>query len=209
MCIAIVKKPNGSISQDRLRSCFSVNSHGAGFAYVKNGIVRISKGHMSFEDFWKAYDMAFKENPTSTFLIHFRIATSGDRGPENTHPFHIPDGGALIHNGILFYPTDNTKRSDTNIFAAVLGKHLKSKKDWVDKKTSIEEMIGVGNKLCTLWKDNSFVIINEMQGNWENNVWYSNTYGYGSRSQSQWTGVSSLNRNALAVATYHGSRSIN
>lgn len=170
------------MSEDRLRSCFSSNPDGAGFAYVRKGKVEISKGHMKFEDFWRYYTRAVRRNPRSNFLIHFRIGTSGTKGEANTHPFEVPNG-CLIHNGIMFDPdTVEGNKSDTNVLCKEVSSYLDTKEKWIKAKTAVGEAIGRGNKFCLLFDDNDYVIVNEQEGNWEAGVWYSNTYGYNSRA---------------------------
>ena len=207
MCIALVKKPDGVVTKERLRECWDRNRDGAGFAYVYKGNVIISKGLMTFDEFYKAYSEAVATHPESVFLIHFRIATSGDKGKSNTHPFSVGDGTALIHNGILFSPP-NAKRSDTNIFSEWLSKRLPDKQTWLANKEKVEELIGNYNKLALLFKDGTFLICNEMKGEWSNNVWYSNTYSFS--SGTGWTGVSNNWHNRLQSLIHHqGNRSIN
>lgn len=157
---------------------------------------------MTFDEFYSAYEKTLAEFPESPFLIHFRIATSGPADKTNTHPFLV-GGGALIHNGVLFSPPTGTKRSDTNIFAEWMTRRLTDKDAWVLNKEKVEELIGKWNKIAVLFKDGTIVICNEKEGNWENNVWYSNTYSYS--QGSGWMGVS---RPTLALG-YHQSRSIN
>lgn len=218
MCIAIVKPAGSVISDDRLRECFKTHDDGAGFAYVRKGNVVISKGHMTFDDFYKAYTKQLERNPNSNFLIHFRTSTSGVTDKENTHPFPIPKG-AMIHNGVLFRPTENSNRSDTHIVSTVIGKFLKCRADWVEKMTELEELIG-WDKMACLFNDGNYVIVNEAKGGWDDNVWYSNRYGYG-RTRAQlvkpkgkdisnnpaWTGA--LSRSNMLTNGYMGSRSIN
>ena len=205
MCIAIVKRAEGTVTKDRLRECFSRNRDGAGFAFVRNGVVVISKGHMDFESFYTTYEAAVAENKDSVFLIHFRIGTSGDKTPVNTHPFLIAEG-AIIHNGVLFNPVGT--RSDTNLFAEELRQRLKSKQDfWINKKM-IEDLVGKGNKLAMLFRDGTYMICNEERGDWIDDVWYSNTYSFS--SSSNWSGTSgNQSRRMMSLNHHHGSRSIN
>ena len=56
MCIIIAKEKYGRLpSEKELKNCFTNNSDGAGFMYVKNGKVVIDKGYMKYEAFIKHY----------------------------------------------------------------------------------------------------------------------------------------------------------
>lgn len=180
MCVAIVTKPGGKVDNASLFRGWTINSHGAGFAYVDNGSVRIEKGFMNYNAFQTAYEKAAeKYSKDSPFLIHMRIRTSGATNRNNCHPFAIK-GGAMIHNGIMFTPTgkragDNPadRKSDTRVFAESLFNilELESIKKAED---DIRKAVGQSNKLCFLYDDGSFHIINEKAGYWADDVWYSN-----------------------------------
>lgn len=150
---------------------------GAGFAYVKNGKVEVVKGLMDFDSFYTKYTKTLKRFPNSVYLIHFRTGTGGTITPENTHPFYIPKG-ALIHNGVMFTPDDKTGRSDTAILSETIGAKLKTPADWAINRFKFGDYVGRHNKFCILFDDGKFLIVNEIAGNWEDNVWYSNTYGW-------------------------------
>lgn len=176
MCLAIFKKPDGVVTTDQLINGWCGNGDGGGFAYVKDGGVVISKGHMQQSEFLEAYEKAYNDNKGSPFLIHFRIRSMGDMGEGNTHPFAIPSG-ALIHNGTL----DGTAAkygegpSDTWMFAHKYGKYLNY--EHVEKyKKSWNDVLGF-NKMVMLYDDGRHQIINESTGNWVNGTWFSN-YSY-------------------------------
>lgn len=119
MCIAIVKPRGVSLSEDRLRICFENNPDGAGFAIATQEGVAIHKGYTTVEGFLEAYQQYRVEDHAA--LVHFRIATRGDSGAGNHHPFPL-SVGALIHNGTInWLGQPGEGRSDTALFAELLG----------------------------------------------------------------------------------------
>ena len=193
MCVAIVCKPGAIVPNDRLYAGWVANKDGAGFAYVKDGRVVIEKGFMTYNPFQKAYQSAAeKYSATSPFLVHMRIRTSGRTDKKNTHPFKIR-GGAVIHNGIMFYPSssgnnkDQSHSSDTKIFASKLHNIL-LKEDVKAAEDEILFAVGRTNKLCFLYDDGDYVILNEKAGNWKDDIWYSN---YSCDVRTQYTRTSS------------------
>ena len=173
MCLAIVKPAKVSIPEQLLKEGWLHNPDGAGFCYVAKKKVVAVKGLMTYKEFLDAYTKAVAKYPASPFLVHFRIRSQGDKSPENTHPFPIK-GGMLIHNGTI----DGTKSkwgegpSDTFYFAETFGDKMEyafikeHKKDWEDALNY--------NKVAILYDDAQYLILNEKQGEWLNDVWYSN-----------------------------------
>lgn len=116
MCVIIYKpagvvRPSGKI----FSACWQNNPHGAGFAYrdEKNGVFRLEKGFMTFENFM---DAVFACTATETEAVyHLRIATSGAIDARTCHPFPlssqkklltavcVPTKAFFAHNGILGY----------------------------------------------------------------------------------------------------------
>lgn len=180
MCIAIVNKAGQRMPDDWLRNSFSYNPDGAGFAYIKDGKVLISKGYMDEHKFLVAYDGLWelygRDNP---MLIHCRIATAGLVNKNNCHPFPIK-GGALIHNGHLWSVPNgfNAKKSDTREFAETFYNILNY--DDVVKTVedgTFDEAIR-GDRMAMLYDDSRFV----MAGDWqeEEQGFFSNGgYKYG------------------------------
>jgi predicted glutamine amidotransferase len=180
LCIAIVTQKGCALTDEQLFRGWTSNPNGGGFAYIRDGEVRIDKGYMEYNPFQKAYRKAVElyanDNP---MLVHMRIRTSGTTGPKNTHPFKI-NGGAMIHNGIMFTPAGNRvgnkddARSDTRIFCEDLHNILDL--DSVKKAaTGIHAAIGRGNKLCFLYDNAETFIIGEDMGHWDKGIWYSNS----------------------------------
>jgi hypothetical protein len=172
MCLAILKPGKLVIPTAHLDEGWKRNPDGAGFAYVKDGKVQISKGYMSLKDFRAGYDRTFDLNQNSPFLIHFRIRTQGDRTPANTHPFPVK-GGALIHNGgFSGVGASSSGPSDTALFARKYAEVF-SYETLKDNKKEFEDAIGY-NKVVMLYDDAKYLILNEKDGIWQDDIWYSN-----------------------------------
>lgn len=182
MCVAIYSPAKLHLTEDVIRSCWQANPDGAGFAFVADSKVVISKGFMKCKEFLEGYNTATKENPHSPFLIHFRIRTMGDKDELNTHPFPIKNG-ALIHNGSF----DGTGavfkgQSDTAKFAERYYSHPAwNYEDISENKADLEKDIEY-NKVAMLWDDSKYLILNESKGTWVGNIWFSNNSYTSSRS---------------------------
>jgi glutamine phosphoribosylpyrophosphate amidotransferase len=112
-------------SKSVLETCFQNNPDGAGIMFVRGGKVVIDKGHMKFEDFWRAY-RSHKLTKDDTIVFHFRIATAGRIRPANCHPFPISadiksltalkfnSDVAMAHNGVIGHGEGDI--SDTMVF---------------------------------------------------------------------------------------------
>lgn len=175
MCVAIFKPPGVNIREEILRAAWEVNRDGAGFAFLKKGKVKISKGYMTFDAFKAAWDIHTQRHPSSPFLLHFRIRTQGAVDQERTHPFAVAEG-AMIHNGSIQGTgvTYNSEESDTSTFAKKLGARLTFTFTSSNKK-ELGEALG-WNKLVFLYNNGKHVIINEDKGEWREGAWFSNTH---------------------------------
>lgn len=175
MCLAIYKPASVTISEDNLRNGWIGNPDGGGFAFIQDDNVEIRKGFMTLKDFMAAYKLASEEHPDSPFLIHFRIRSMGARDQSNTHPYRLPDGGALIHNGTISgtgASYDNGD-SDTQLFVRKYGDSLTF--DIVNEcKSDLEAALDY-NKVAMLWSDGRHIILNESIGQWSEGAWYSNS----------------------------------
>ena len=133
MCVIAVS-PIGKRqpSQAELVSMWATNPHGAGYMCARRGKLYIHKGFMFLSDFLRAVRME-QFTAADPVVYHFRIATSGGRSPEMTHPFPVahdmvfedcklldvsaPVG--IAHNGVIpFCTIPKSEYSDTAIFTA-------------------------------------------------------------------------------------------
>lgn len=157
------------------------NPDGFGFAILSQG--RILTGHgMNFEQVANHFaDMRSRHDGHAIF--HFRWATHGSTNLNNCHPFFLGDDSLSVvgHNGILpvKIPTGDV-RSDTKVFAqdimpAVGGitaldddGYFKKLEDWAK-----------GSKLVFLSANPDskfdFYILNEQDGHWAEDMWWSNS----------------------------------
>lgn len=181
MCVAILTKPGSRLSHAQIEAGWKSNPHGGGFAFVDDtGKMRIIKGLMTLDKMIEKYDeYAERYAMNSPFLVHMRIATSGGTTGPNTHPFPIKDG-ALIHNGVMFTPTGERagtkedRKSDTRVFAETMHNIL-TRRELQIAEQEILDAIGFSNKLCFLWSDKSWFIMNEKLGSWDGDIWFSNS----------------------------------
>lgn len=173
MCIAVIKPKGVQVPTTEIfRNCFTSNPHGAGFAYNRNGVTRIIKGLMTFEEFYNELQQHnIKEDENAFF--HFRIATHGLRDGGNTHPFPITNsfqemrkveqeyhGFCLIHNGVFHYTDAKMKEydptgviSDTMLFSRLISDDLNILSD--DFKVDENETIDAPMALAMELKDKS------------------------------------------------------
>lgn len=115
MCIIVYKKPDiAPPSKELLARQFDNNPHGCGYMWVKDDVVRVKKGFMNFEDFYKDYQETLKEiGNKEPMIFHFRISTQAGVCPEFTHPFPFTDRQdamtwlnyrcplGVVHNGVI------------------------------------------------------------------------------------------------------------
>lgn len=183
MCIAICVMPGSSVSDEALSNCFDNNPDGAGFTYICTDVTGFSKlmvkKSMDYDTFLRQYKRAFKNNPESPFLIHFRVATHGTIDRFNCHPFRINKSMAFIHNGIISGVGVDRFKSDTQLFNEKVLKTLPKGWDKCLGITTLLEKFLTGSKLATLDIEGNVNIYNESAGHWKDGVWYSNhSYSY-------------------------------
>lgn len=175
MCIAILKKKDGNITDEQLKNCFEANPDGAGIAYNVNKKLIIEKGIFHVEDFIKKVRKAEKRCD-GNMLIHCRISTSGNIDKDNCHPFFVNSSLALIHNGILDIDVPkNSPKNDTRLY---IERYLQGFTTYdLIHNQALKDLIGFSigsNKFVLLSSNDEFAIINEDLGHWKNNVWFSN-----------------------------------
>lgn len=125
----IVYKPAGKRlpSEDLIRHLWQRNSDGGGFCYPQNGKVVGIKGIMKVKEFID--EMRNYLNRNDPAILHFRVATHGEKTGACTHPFpastntnelrkyHWECEYGVAHNGtIVGYGERTGKLSDTQDF---------------------------------------------------------------------------------------------
>jgi len=137
----------------------------------------VLKGYFGFRAFYKSYRLHERLYPNSTFVIHFRIATSGLYSVDACHPHRVNKNLAFVHNGILT-GLGNLQVSDTQEFAEIL-KRLPT--NFLSNENSvnlIDKYAEVGyNKFVFLDNLGRMTIFNEKAGYWEDDKWFSNSSG--------------------------------
>jgi predicted glutamine amidotransferase len=200
VCIAIFQ-PAGLpiLSRQSLANCFRENDDGAGFMCVdhrRTGYkrLRVHKGFFSFNAFWQCYShwhrLVGKKSP---MVLHFRWATRGAATKRNCHPFMTCPGTAMVHNGVLDMPGRDSNgveytgykgwlrqiegdESDTSYWAAGYFARY-SVRQITNARVFEEKHVGSNNKLIFLNYRGDWCILNDKQGHWKDDVWYSG-YSY-------------------------------
>lgn len=143
----------------------------------------VTRRYLKAEKAIKGYLAQVEREPETVrySVFHARIATHGSLGVENCHPFKVsgdPDGSVVFHNGMLPLGGSKESRSDSAIFAqeflpgiggvdALYNPYL----------AELVESWASGSKLVIASAALDLpLILNEMDGVWENDLWYSNEY---------------------------------
>lgn len=184
MCIAILNKSN-QLSRKTLKNCWDSNDDGAGFMYVRDGVLNVFKqpntSPADFDSLYVAYATAFKHRDKHTpMVLHFRIATHG-MTPEFLHPFLVTDTLGFVHNGII-NGLGTHDYSDTAFLRDMLRELPEPMTGNVQglvgtqiMLTMLHKFIGAGNKLIFLDNTGDFEIVNEEAGMWDDGNWFSNS----------------------------------
>lgn len=196
MCVIAFSPKGVDIpTEQQIRSMWSHNPDGAGYAYVnKKGKVVFRKGFITLESLLKELE-APERFKTTNFAIHFRIGTSGKNDSATCHPFPISttfgelrktEGEAdsvLFHNGVLSNGgLASPLASDTQDFVIAMAPLLQKYNRSKTRDYFIGELTQ-GSRLLILYKNNAF----KMFGDWhkDGDLWVSNlSYKY----DYQWYG---------------------
>lgn len=181
MCLIVVikrdsKEASINFALSELSIKWAMNDDGAGYAYARNGQVRIVKPFWKLSRLKKCLIRDIKKyNEKSDFVVHLRMATHGKRDRLNTHPHPIAKGRlALAHNGILTgFGLADKRYSDTVEYC----RSLKSADPKVITSQVFREamatQIGDHNKFAIINGEGHTFIINASAGRWENGSWFS------------------------------------
>lgn len=173
MCIAILAPPGKQLSYEHAKTSIASNLDGIGYAFNVDGVVVLRKAFFSLGSFWKNYWLDSRRFKSSTFMIHFRTATSGSKDVVNTHPFRINPNLVFSHNGIINLTHSDKTKSDTYALMTIL-KDLPS--DFYMNKNILTLLsLSIGwSKLVFLDGQGKWSFVNEDRGFWDNGIWYSN-----------------------------------
>ena len=181
MCLIVAKKAGADrMSKSDMRKVWRSNNDGSGYCFVDGeGNLIIRKPYFKLKKFIRDYNRDYdKYGRTSPFIIHFRLATSGELDDLNTHPHSLAGGRvALAHNGVFHNdPPHGAKISDTVWFCyAILGARSAESLYSESVQDIMETVCGPSNKLALLRDDRQLLIINEDKGEWNDakDTWYS------------------------------------
>lgn len=179
MCI-IIFSPNGMpIPDSDIRTAWNNgNDDGAGYVFVtSDNELIIRKPFFRLNALLAAYHADHIDHPDSVFLMHLRLATNGKPSEQTTHPFLLDNGQTVLaHNGILTDFAHNHNKSDTVLFCqTVLSDRTPAQLLSHTFAHILADMIGGGNKFVILANNGEYSIINEDAGEWNSEIWYSNT----------------------------------
>lgn len=170
MCLLIFKPAGVAMPQASLEHGYAENPHGMGVAWAQDGQLRCWRSLDKFRTLCEKV-AGLTDYPA---LIHFRWATHGAKTRENCHPFLASDKSfVMAHNGVL--PIHSTPEvSDTRHFLTHVLENLKPgwHKNWITCDW-LEEAL-YGNKVGVLFPNGEWVLLNEKDGDWAGEVWYSN-----------------------------------
>lgn len=206
MCIAIMIPPNKQsfLTQERLESCFAVNSDGIGYA-IPDGKGRINvKKFMHFEEFMAEWEEDKKLNKDHPIMLHFRATSVGATDLDNCHPFFINESQVFCHNGTIHKVAKDPKKeaSDTRMFNRLFLRNLPEEWEYnLPITVMMEGYIGT-SKLIVLNADASFIIINEEKGKWDSGLWFSNEH-YNGKWQRGNTGCAYRKAQGCTYSTYN------
>lgn len=181
MCLIAYVPDGRELDADVYASAFADNEDGIGIM-SRLGVVKFLGKKMLKKA--KRYIRTQLAPGQVEYAIHFRFATHGDVNLANTHPFVLPTGkDYMMHNGVISWCGYDKSRSDTGIFADLLGDYETTDKYLDD----LSKLVGYGNKLCIMDAAGKFSLVNADAGLWDRGVWYSQTYSLPDRL-NPWAG---------------------
>lgn len=195
MCLIIANPKCKPVPVEHIENAFSTNSHGFGMMW-HNPVrgLRIQRGMFNLAHIKNMF--ATLESMNVPYVAHFRFATHGTRNTDNCHPFVVGDylgGVGMVHNGTLTGSEwRDSQRSDTALLVEKIKGHIAEgefgPKALFDKQApQIVDRYGksIGSdKLVFMNGLGDINIVNEGNGTWLDDRWYSNTYSI--TSWSSW-----------------------
>jgi predicted glutamine amidotransferase len=120
MCLLVASFTGNVITKKQFRIARLANPDGLGYAYALNGQVHWLKTidkTASTRSLYRDYVQACQG---SAHILHFRWASFGDVTLDNVHPFELPDGRVMAHNGTFTDLNPPCGYSDTRFLAEYL-----------------------------------------------------------------------------------------
>jgi hypothetical protein len=173
MCQCYLVKPYAEIDYQELRWGWRLNDDGAGYMFADKGKLVIRKPFWHLDSFISCLHADREKHENRAFVIHMRLATSGNKVFDNCHPISVNDNLAFVHNGIFKEFSYHAQKSDTVIFNEVVLQSLPSDFLYNDATLYLLKEYCFCSKLIFLDVEGKWSIINEVLGTWKNNIWYS------------------------------------
>lgn len=175
MCLLIFKRPEGKLSKQHIENAWENNPDGAGIAWANGGDgVYMKKGFMELKHLQEHIDKI----EGRAAIVHFRWGNVGDKNEKNCHPFQAGGGWVVAHNGTVPDMDPKGGESDTKAFSRLILKPLLKHNPKIlheeYTRELLEKRIGAGSKMVFMNHSGIPIFLNEKDGKWEENVWYSN-----------------------------------
>lgn len=174
MCIAILQRSNSEdLDWDTFERCSQRNDDGMGLMWVENGEIKVWKSLDRLDLMFDKYK-DLREKYNMPIALHFRNATKGEVTLDNCHPFFVNEDMAMMHNGTLSIKVDEKGKSDTLEFRDHILRNMPE--GWIhdsEWRKMVNKYSGWSRFILTC-STGEFYVINEDEGYWVDNVWYSN-----------------------------------
>ena len=154
MCVIIIKQEGLLLPKEVAKTSGRVNPHGLGVIWMDTFEVTY---HKSSE-----HKVLLTERP---FIAHFRYATVGAIGKENTHPFQCNKHEWLMMNGTI-KGKGNLKESDSKVLARELG--TKPRHTWKKELEQYDSRFVTVNT-----RNRTYQIYNKELWVQRDGIWYS------------------------------------
>lgn len=157
MCIIIIKQREIEIPSETLKNSSRMNPHGLGVVWLD-----------TFEvTYHKSKDWAVLDTPRP-YIAHFRYATVGKVGLDNTHPFRCgaQKNEFLMMNGTI-YGLGDVNNCDSKVLAESLGSVPRHKWKSELEKYKLVRFVTINTRTRT------FQIYNRDLWTFKDGVWYS------------------------------------
>ena len=172
MCVIIHKPVGCAVPREDFYQAHEANPDGFGLIVKVPGkqALTMHKGLFSADASWNMYQ-AYEE---LEMVLHWRWATHGDVTEDNCHPFRLPRGAWVVHNGILTgYGSRYT--SDTRDFVQqIIVPMVGNGRITPAHIATLEGMIGGYNKLAIFDPIRGVHLVNGSAGIRQGGLWYSN-----------------------------------
>ena len=184
MCLIVLVNDKKSFNKDDLKTAYRRNQNGMGVMYVNKNNEFVSDKFLPKNENEVINFYNLHSSQTNKIAIHLRFTTQGKTNKKNCHPFisYKKDNHfiGLMHNGArLPIPLHNKNFSDTwhyNEYLKNLFQHNPKLIFNKDFQRELEDHIGTEKLIFLDSKSKQFIIINELEGNYQGSNWYSNEY---------------------------------